>query len=1440
MANFENGRENGQDYPYTQDSMNSGKRESVFTIPGSNTGTPPQKTEPPAFPGSGTASTSNASAKQAAPKQPLKSPRVRPTISTNRIFSPYDFSFFDEPVTTRDLSSNERARMAAHNSSRNQTNTSVNHVAFTRSSGTSSRPASSQDAQPQQVNRTAPRQTTTPAGRILTPEKNVFPSEAASAPRPAASQQRRPQPSATRPAAAPRTTASSTTGTMGILTPDNNYFPEDSRSIRNTASLNRPATADRPASGATISSTAAKAARTPAFNTPEFIQTPTYSSTSSAQASRPVQQKPTAATTRSASTARPASTQAAPSDRSSRRAAPGKTPVFNLPPASSNTDLSKTQVFNTAQVRTASTAAQAPASSRSDVSATQTRLFTSPSVSTAPASTNRRPASKPTPSSMDTGATTSINFSALKEASIPAAGAATKAAADTLTGAAALGTAAFGAAAASSSRPVSKPRTSAQPPAFQTPKSHSGDTGFITGSLSSAGTTAEEDAGKTVAINTQQVKDLSDAVPQELPEPYEETDELEQTASVKPKRKPKQRIVETDTGGPNGPDDPDSGSSRKEEQPKRWFVILTAVLCVAVLLELIGGITGIVLVNKMTANAPDLNLTDFVGEESTKIYDDQGELVTEVGVYLRQNISYDKCPEALVDAFLSIEDSRFFSHFGFDIPRFTKALIDNIKTHSFGQGGSTFTMQLVKNTYFSVESMDAEDTGTERTRSIEYKVQQIYLAIKLERLLSKKEIFTLYLNKLNFGGNIRGVQRASQYYFGKNCNELNLAESAMLAGIVNLPNRYNPYDYLDYGTTRRNQVLQLMKNHGYISEDELTLAKGIKVEDTLVGEIREAAEDSQYQSYIDVVLEEAMELTGSDPTVKGMNIYTHLNRAMQEEVEAIQNGESTVVYPDDLIQVAMISMDNRNGAIVAVGGGRNYDGARLLNRATMNYKQPGSSVKPLLSYALAFEYLGYSLDEVLLDKPITYPMESMVLVNASGNYAGDVTIKDAVGNSLNIPAILTLERVVNKIGPEKVVEYLNTIGFSRVKQENFHLSYAIGGTTFETTCKELAGAHAMLINKGVYNQPHTIEKVVMTSDGSEYYTQNQNVRALSSGSAYLATELEANNVTGSYFNYMQLLARSYPVYAKTGTTDWGNDGVQYGIPRGQMKDKWMVASTSQYTNCVWVGYDKAEAGKETYYTSYKSSLNIPGNINRLLLNKEEEIWGVPEAIPQPEDVQNVTYIYGTFPHVRQEFAIDGGGTVTSLVSNAGLESMPLASVDEFLEYSKSEAEYLGTKGFSARFDQFNILTVSWAGSNGICSGGQRNIGLHDPYNDIDQWGACLADLSWLVGGGEYWGTVYCDDVPVGEFSSNNGFFSGYVADLYGEVKVCGGSATADGSDNTACTVAQYYENPNTNGYVDENGNWVQLEPDYSQYGYWDENGNWVGQGHWDENGFHPE
>ncbi len=840
---------------------------------------------------------------------------------------------------------------------------------------------------------------------------------------------------------------------------------------------------------------------------------------------------------------------------------------------------------------------------------------------------------------------------------------------------------------------------------------------------------------------------------------------------------------------------------KKRQHKNTGYKIGTTILILILIVYIVIASVGLTIASQMVESAPELDLNDFVSEESSQIYDDSGELITEVGVYLRENISYNECPESLVDAFLSIEDSRFFTHFGFDIPRFTKAILENLKNHNFGQGGSTFTMQLVKNTYFTV---DAGDESTERKKSIEYKVQQIYLAIKLESEISKKQVFQLFMNRLNFGGNIRGVQKASLYYFGKDCTELNLSESALLAGIINLPNGYNPYYHLDAATERRNEVLNMMCYHGYITEEERDLAKTIKVEDQLIGENRLQSSDSKYQSYIDVALSEAQKLTGKDPTVTGMKIYTNLNQTIQTEIDAIQDGETSVTFPDDLMQVAIVAMDNSTGAIVGIGGGRNYDGARLLNRATMNYKQPGSSVKPVLSYALAFEYLGYSLDEILMDKPITYPYESMVLVNSNGQYQGDVKITDALAKSLNIPAILTLEKVVEKVGKEKVAAYMQSIGFSRVTADNFHLSFAIGGTWFETTVVELAGAYSMIMNGGVYNEPHTISKVVL-STGEEYYPENQNKNVLSSGSAYLTTVLMENNVSGPYFNWMQVLKRNYPVYAKTGTSDWGNDGVQYGIPVGAMKDKWMASNTSKYTNVVWVGYDMAVSGKQTYFNDYKQNLNIPGNINKLLLDVEEEVLGYePEGVTKPSDLEEVTYVYGTYPHVRADEGTSGS-LITSTVSKAGLESQPLVSAEEYKTYVEEHADT--TFGLSAHYDQYSNLTVSWSTNSYTCSDGQKNISLHDGKNDIDAWGTCLVDLSWLTGGssGSYWATVYVNDSAVASISSENGYYSGWAADLWGTVKVCGGSSS---TDQTACTVATYQETAAidySNGWWDENG-----------------------------------
>lgn len=719
-----------------------------------------------------------------------------------------------------------------------------------------------------------------------------------------------------------------------------------------------------------------------------------------------------------------------------------------------------------------------------------------------------------------------------------------------------------------------------------------------------------------------------------------------------------------------------SASKRKYMRRQKRMRVWTAVFCVILAIYVAIGVTGAAVVQYMTRDMPTLDINDFVGDESSRVYDANGNLLIELGTYFRENVSYDKMPESLVDAFLSIEDSRFFEHNGFDIPRFTSSAIHNVLSGDLtGQGGSTFTMQLVKNSYFSVDNGDAS-TSYSAGKGIKYKIQQIMLSLQLEQKLDKKTIFELYVNRLNFGNNIRGCEMASRYYFGKDVWELNLSESAMLAGIVNLPNYYNPYAHLDYATQRRDQVLYMMLYHGYITEEEYKLATSIKVEDELVGEYADIKEsNTKYQEYIDVALEEAVQMTGYDPVSKGMDIYTAMNPDIQDKIIDIEAGNS-ITYADDLMQTAIMTIDHTSGEIVGIGGGRNYTasgGSRLLNRATDMYKQPGSTAKPVIPYALAFEYLGFSLDEQVIDMRYSYPNENRIISDYDGRYLGVISIKDALADSRNIPAIMTLGLVTDKIGKEQVISYMQAIGYDSMTTDNYHLSIAIGANDFTATVEQMCGAHAMLMNLGVYNKPHTITRIVMTNNDT-YYPEGQNQRVLSSGSAYLVTQLLANDVTQTkYGTYMSILKRSWPVYAKTGTTDWDSSGAQYGIPSGVAKDEWMIASNGKYTNAVWMGYDQAVAGENTYLAQWKLALNIPGNINSQLIDLEASITDdATSAVQKPDDLTEVSYVKGTWPHVN--VGKTSGTTVTSIVSNTGLANTP--QVD-----SMSDSYRITAKGY---------------------------------------------------------------------------------------------------------------------------------------------------------------
>ena len=799
--------------------------------------------------------------------------------------------------------------------------------------------------------------------------------------------------------------------------------------------------------------------------------------------------------------------------------------------------------------------------------------------------------------------------------------------------------------------------------------------------------------------------------------------------------------------------------------------VLVLIISIILVVGIIGAGCGLVIISNMLQSKPELIVENFVSPESSKIYDKDGNLIADVGSQIRENVSYNELPESLIDAFVSIEDSRFFEHNGFDIARFIKSGIEVLKARSFVQGGSTLTMQLVKNTYYV-----SDETQTAAPKKIERKVQEIALAIDLEDKISKQNILELYLNKINFGGSggIRGVQKASEYYFGKNVSELNVAECAMLAGIVNAPNAYNPFLHLDYATSRRNTVLYQMYNHGYITSDEYNLFKAIKVEDLLQDpNSQESEQGSQYayQSYIDEVIKEAQKVTGLDPFSVSMEIYTCMDTKTQKVMDSIQQGdEESILFPDDLMEIGTISINNQTGEIVAIGGGRNYGrgGSMLLNHATEQYKQPGSSVKTILSYALAFEYLGWSTSHVVEDKPMVYAGTDKVIRNANGQYVGQITLKDAVSRSLNTPAIATLQEIFDTIGRDKVVEYLQSLGFSCVKNnpELVDIQYAIGGSNFTVSAKELAAAHSIIMNGGYYIEPHTIKRIEFNNGDAPIEPTYAKTKVLSESTCFLVSELMYDAVYGYNYNYMQILKRDYPVYGKTGTTDWGTSGLQYNIPQGAVKDKWMVAETTHYTTAVWVGYEKGVKDANTYFDASKNALNLPGRINSLILDALNED-DKPAAVTRPEDVVSITHILATYPYARPIEGMDPQYITTGYIQkdNAELVDPETSDVKELTSFNAS-VDANGTLSINwAKYPDESKLTIADSSID-------LSISVGNTY--VEAYGTRLFDYTWIFGPIRYKARIMQDGTQVQEIISETESFQGEVQLKPGShIQVCG-------------------------------------------------------------------
>lgn len=790
------------------------------------------------------------------------------------------------------------------------------------------------------------------------------------------------------------------------------------------------------------------------------------------------------------------------------------------------------------------------------------------------------------------------------------------------------------------------------------------------------------------------------------------------------------------------------------------FRFATLLLAIAVGFELVFGTVALVGINVMLDGEPKINLDDFNANQSTLIFDRDGNQIADVGAQLRENITYDDLPEAMVDAFLSIEDSRFFTHNGFDVPRFLKSIVDTV-LHGNLSGGSTFTMQLVKLTYFQ-----NDDTGVSKTRNIQYKIQQIDLAIKLEKQISKKQIFEMYLNKMNFGGigNIRGVQKAAQQYFGKNVSDLNLSECALLAGVINSPYYYDPHNYLDHATDRRNTVLNLMKRHGYITDKECELAKSIRVEDLLIDATTTLDTNGyQYQAYIDEALKEAADLTGQDPLTVSMEIHTAMNPNVQTEVEKIEAGENpNVKFTDDLMEMGTITMNNQTGEIIAIGGGRNYaaGGSMLLNHATEQYKQPGSIVKPFLDYAPTFDYLGWSTAHELDDHEITYG--NWTYSNAGGKYYGIVDLGYATVMSLNTPAIQAMQRVIDKKGLDWYKGYMKSLGFAPSVVDLMDISYSIGGNNFTCTVKQMAGAHATEMNGGNYIPPHTITKIVFRNGSQEDLIPNYTpTQVMSDAAAYMTSDLMYQAVHTNVQNYLPILQRNYATYGKTGTTDWGTDGVAYGIPKGAMKDKWMVTNDTMYTTVVWVGWEKAVANAGTYFSQQKAWANVPGHISSEILDAVHSDGSVPETLAQPESVKKVQFVKGSWPYLALPANFPQNLIATGYIKADSAKLKDFAVDMPALENLSS---------FNASWNSDNTIHFDWAQYPVLQNEDSNpNHGNHDKDN------MNFFNPQSMAGTVKYKARVTQEGITLGEVSSDTNILDQFVdgVDWDSDIQVCG-------------------------------------------------------------------
>lgn len=610
-------------------------------------------------------------------------------------------------------------------------------------------------------------------------------------------------------------------------------------------------------------------------------------------------------------------------------------------------------------------------------------------------------------------------------------------------------------------------------------------------------------------------------------------------------------------------------ASKKKTNPRRkkkrsaWRIVGLIVGWLATL-GVIAGLAGAALFFQYAKDAPNLTESDLMTYSSNTFVDSKGQVFAQTSTVKREYAQTKEIPKLLKNAVVSIEDRRFYKHNGVDPIRIAGALVANIEGSSLGlQGGSTLTQQLVKLSKFSTSTSD---------QTIKRKAQEAWLAMRVEKNFSKDQILTFYMNKVAMGHGLYGMKTASEYFYNKDLDQLTLAQTALIAGIPQSPSRYDPYNYPEYAKYRRDQVLDAMAINKVITQAQADQAKKVSIKDGLANiEAKQeaaTAQDVMMDSYTQSVKKEVAKL-GYDLDKDHITVYTSLDRNLQQKLyDTVNNG--SVAFPDDELQVGATMVDPNTGRVVAQIGQRKRSAIAGTNHADLNRRSSGSSIKPLIDYAPAIEYLNWPTYRTVVDKAYNYPGLNKPVTDWDSKYMGNITMRKALAQSRNIPAVHTLEDV----GGDKAAEFLKNLGIENIKQnpktgeDEVQTPGGQDAIGIDVSTIQEAAAFAAFANGGTYYQPTYVTKIV-TADG---ITRNYGVtgkRAMKTSTAFMMTDM-MKDVIQTNATAPEAIIPGLHQAGKSGLVGYSADS---GMPDRAISDAWFTGYTKKYSLSVWTGYD---------------------------------------------------------------------------------------------------------------------------------------------------------------------------------------------------------------------------------------------------------------------------